>query len=578
MRANDLLEIEERISNLLSQEEKKRGERTEMLKQIQVSIEKRRTLCSELEKEKQKRIDNLNKQKEALKKAKIIALNKENEEIKEKKEQIRKEYIQAIENVNRLELVLSKDMPATVKKIVLMGKEAKKSGFKTLSVAITEHLSEEIRKFIVQSKKVSSNLRVDKLIDLIKGLNRSIALCEDGADKIERRREMYLDGLFADVVEGFTNHFFSQFETNRLDKPEWYLDYLKGIIAEHETIFSVLSQIDELETEEGGIEESVIKEKYFHGLIDWIYGDIIYKKLNECIYSSSKQQKKLIMHHAEELSLFERELFSLYKYKRIEKIPKKEADFIENLFICGIENELHGIMKKDYTQWSDMFMYLLKTTFKKAAALYSIIPDAHAVLLEAAIKKYLDGLTVFLNSFLYQKTEEQAILVHFIEEISHLEEELIDIETEFGILVGEVTILNAPYLGEFKNSMLDILERVLEEKVERAMGPFTDYRFMEKHEEVEALSNLEEVIESELALIETQTLSDWMRSSIAALIDRYISENVLLDSIGEEADVNRAKDIFILIIEILKKNGIQDKLVHSKRKCQELSANLHKVA
>ncbi|KAI5132565.1 uncharacterized protein NESG_01389 [Nematocida ausubeli] len=574
MRANDLLEIEERISSLLAKEEKKKGERVAMLKQIQESIDKRRKLCQELEQEKQKRIDNLNKQKEALEKAKQIAQNKENEESAERRERIWKEYVQAIENINKVELVLSKDMAGTVKKIVSMGHEAKASGFDSLAHAVTQHLMQEIRRFIVECKKASSTLRVDRLIGLVKGLNRSIALCESKAGKIENRRDVYLDGFFADLEENFSNHFFSQFETNRLDKPEWYLEYLIGSLAEHETIFLVLSQIDELEMENE--ESEVIREKvYFHGLIDRIFSKIITKKLKECIYSKSKQQKELIMHHSQELSVFERELQTRYRYKRAEKLQQKEVSYIEDLFIGLAEEELQGIMKKDYTEWSELFMYLIKTIFKQSATLYSVLPDAHAVLLEAAIKKYLEGLAAFLNSFLYQNTEEQDILVHFIEEIAHLEEELIDIETEFGILIGEVTILKVPYLGVFKKDMLDILERVLEEKIETALHPLASYRYMEEQEEAKAITEIEEIVEYELSRIETQGLGDWMRGTIGAQMDRYISENVLSASIEEESDIAKFKEILKRLIEILKQNGIENSLPQCETKCQEMLAKLH---
>lgn len=576
MRANDLLEIEERISKLLKEEERKRGERQNMLKKIQESIKERKNLCRQLQQEKQERIDRVNRQREALEKAKQLAEEKENEEIEQKKEELRKKYEKAVENVNALELTLSKDMTETVEKIISMGNQAKASGFNGLAQAVTVHLTEEIRHFIVELKSLSKSIRVDKLVDLVKGLNRSIIMTDSMYNTLEERQNLYVDRFFSALQENFSHHFFGQFETNRLDKPEWYIQYLLNSLAEHDTIFSVLSQVDELESDTDAEDfASLDKQQYYHGLISRIYTEIVFRKLQESIYSDSKQKNELVLHHSEEIAGFQREIHRLYGYKEKPVVSKPDAKSIENMFITKTEKELQKILQKDYIEWNELFMDLLKKIFKQCAALYCILPGGHIVLLETAIKKYLEGLTAFLNTFLYKKDEEQKILVYFIEETSHMEEELLEIETEFGMALGEITILKVPYLDSFKNNMLDILGRVLEEKIETVIRPFSSYRFMEGSEQADALLGLAEAIEVELAVPESPELIAWTKKAIGSLVDEYICEHVLSGQIDGEFDIDKIKKLLESIMEVFGENSMQNiMLPQSEERCKELLEKL----
>lgn len=566
-----MLEIEERISNLLKEEERKKGEKQEMLRRIQESIKERQDLCRTLEKEKQERIDRISKQKNALKRAKSIVDEQENEEFERKKESLRRDYTESIENVNELRLVFSDDMVETVKKILLIKKHAKTAGFSNLARAVGFHVDEQLRKFIVKTKELSTSLRVDKLIDLIKVLNKSIVLADDQYSDLKKRRRIYVESFFRDLEESFAHHFFGEFDTNRLDKPEWYLKYLITQLSEYEKIFLVLSQIDELEveTEDEEFERNSLKE-YFGYFISKIYAHIIYNKLTECIYSSSKQKKELIMHHASEIGEFHRLMAERYSYEEKPGLSEKELLYIRNIFVAVTEEDLQKILKKEYRKWNDLFLYLLKKIFKQSAALHPIVPEAHVFLLEAAIRKYLEGVSAFLNSFLYKKEEEQKILVCFIEEIGHLEEDLLEIETEFGIAVGEVTILQVPYLGKFKKDMLDILQRILEERINDVMHPFASCRFMEAAEETEALSNLAEVVESLALLTESKALSGWVKNTAAEMVDEYVADTVLSAQIDNDSDAEKVKNIIKSIERIFIENNIQYLFKKTESRCKEL--------
>ncbi|KAH9385643.1 uncharacterized protein NEMAJ01_0539 [Nematocida major] len=571
MRANDLLEMRERIKGRLCEEEKRRGENLDLLKKIEESLQQRTELCQRLQEEATARADRVNMKQEALARAKEIVAEKENSDMQNRRRELAEEFEGSLNRVNKVELVLSKEMTSTVERILAMGESAKKSGFMSLFRAVHLHLMNEMKEFIRELKNLSGTIRVDMLVGLAKALNRSIIMADRAYLDIEARRRLYVDVLFAEIEESFSHHFFGGFETNRLDKPEWYMDYLLSALSEHDKIFSVLSHVDELAAEiECDEFERENKKKYFSELIGKIYAQIVFRKLNECVYSDSRQKKELIMHHVHELKGFQRKLQEAYGCGKVPSIPEKDSAEIQRVFIESTKNDLMRILGMCYSEWSEHFLELLKKAFKQSASIHLIIPNAHALLLEEATSKYLECLSAFLNSFLYQKDEEQKILVHFIEEAVHLEEELLNIETEFGTAVGEITILEVPYLEKFKGEILSILERVVEEKIESALKPLVSYRFMESAEHADAMSCLADTVQHELSLSEMPEVTKWMHSTIGKSVDEYLSREVLSSDIDNVSDVDIIRSTLDTVSEIFKEYKVEYALSKSKKRHCEL--------
>ncbi|KAI5184555.1 hypothetical protein NEHOM01_0230 [Nematocida homosporus] len=587
MKQSDLIEIEAKVAQLLKEERSKESQRKVLLTEIQASIQDRKSLLGRLEAEKSERVDKVKLKMDAITRAKVVVTDKENQEREKKKAELRKQYEQTIVGVNTIELVLAQNMKMTVDKIMVMKKEAELSGFQNLASAIKEYLIERLGEFVLEVKSLVGELRVDKIIGLVKGLARSLGVVETVYDDLESRRGFWLDIYFTKLYEQFGHHFLGEFQTNRLDKPEWYLEYLLNSLTDHEKVFTILAQVDEmegheevvdLEREESGSESesdgnglSRARTFYFLGLIERMIRKIVYEKFLETVFSSSRQRRQLILHHAEEVGRFYQVLKTQYGYTEQLTLQAAELGRLMDLFIGEAETELGRILTKNHTEWSDSLRHLLKKVFSESVALHWVVPNVHNILISAVVRKYLSGVGVFLNAFSYHKPEEEAILLLFLEEVVYLEEELLDMENDLGEANGEVTVLEVSFVAEFKEVFKSLFNSLIGDKVEGCIRPLARYRFFEENEAEEIVADLGVVVRDLLAPIENEAILAEVKETIQERLDEYLVSYMIFDNISDLSDLDKIKNILSDILDLLKEHGIGTSLPKSWQKCQEIT-------
>ncbi|KAI5180660.1 hypothetical protein NEOKW01_0944 [Nematocida sp. AWRm80] len=572
MKSNELLEIERRVERLLKEEKTKDQEKKKYLEKIKLSIEERKKLCDRLQKEKQERIDIVVRKKEALEKARELLSEKENTEIEKKRKELETEYKQIVNNVNQLEVKLEKRMDSVVKKILQMEEGAKKSGFSNLAQGIRTHLHREIKKFIIESKKLSMAQRADKTIDMLKGLNASIELLSDIYSDYKNRREFYLDVFYEEMLSRFSYHFMGDQETNRLDKPEWYLEYILKDIETYEDIFTIMAQMEEIESEEED-EESIFKE-YMHSLLDRITKGIIEIKVSQSIQRKSSQKKQVLLHHAEEVSRYARVLQENYEYQLSLSFSSTEKEHVIGLFKRVSETKLKSVLDKKYIEWMDGLKCIIKENYSIAVALNILVPGIYNDIISHIIHMYLESLSVFINTLTHHKEEEQKILVHFLEEVFYLEEELIEIESDLGISIGTVVILDVSYLHDYKDQFQSILSNIIVDSLQDSLGPLKDYRFIETEEEqIEILANITECISGILRLTQDNRILSLIHIEISEYSDRFFLE--IISSAEYPDDLEKIHQLIRQLEEVFAENkipvGFKEALKAYKKKKESLS-------
>ncbi|KAI5190001.1 hypothetical protein NECID01_0796 [Nematocida sp. AWRm77] len=552
MGAHALKEIERRVANLLKEEMDKDGEKKALLKEIQRSIEDRKSLLATLEKEKEERIDKVKKKRESLNKAKDLLSVREREEAAQRKKDLKKEYEDALYNINKLELVLSRSMPGTVHQIVEIEKCARESGFDNLASAVQEHVVMHMRAFVLEIKDACAQLRVDKLIDLIKSVNGSINELGQVYAGSERKREFWVGIYFEDLFETFSAHFFSSFETNRLDKPEWYLEYLKKNLQAYEKPISILAQVEgtESSTEEENEDASTEERAYFFTFLDRVFAQIVRQKMKESIYAESRQRKELILHHASEVASFAGVLAEEYGYTADLYLGESEQAAVRELFVVSAGKGLEDVLGKRHTEWMDALKILLKKLFSECVALFRVVPGVQDMLLSGTIQKYLRALSTFLGEFLYCREEEQKILVHFIEEVMHLSEEVIDIENDFGVAVGEIVIIDVSYLESFKKEFLSTLKRIIEDRLVQVLKPVESFKYLEEDEVSEFICGFSSAVAQIRKLSKNQHVLRFISEEVEQVTHGYILEHAALHLSNEE-DKERLNELLDRVQDVL---------------------------
>lgn len=579
MKANDLAEMEQRVQKLLQEETARDEKRKLMLLEIKESIQKRKALLDRLESERKQRINTIEEKRKAAEMAKAGITEIENTERAKRKEELEKEYADAIYAVNTLRLDLSKDMSGTIEKIMEIQKKADQYGFHNLSEAIREYLLKHMQTFSVEIKSLGDKLRIDKAIDLAKGVVRGLKMISNSYASVDARKIFFSGVYFDTLYEEFGNHFLSDLQTNRLDKPEWYLEHLLKQIHQHKKIFSIISQIEEVSYDSAEEEEKqseILKQEYFTELIGKIVHVIVQSKFLETLYSSSRQRKKLLLHHSQAIGRFFSEIASKYSYEKRFSLSLEDKNTLQTIFVKDATIELERIISKTYSEWSNSFRYLLKQVFSESVALFPLLPEIQDILISSTARKYLSGVSVFLNSFTYRKQEEELILVQFIEDVLSLEEELVDIENDLCVAVQRIVLLDSTYFLPFKTTFISLYKEIMSERLCRTLKPFVSYRFMEEHDEAEALSDLSADITHFLSQSQATALVQLYKKELPSIIDLYLSKYVIQEQIDGITDLDRIKNILSQIIDMLKDVNITFSFPLSYEKCQKITLALEK--
>ncbi|KAI5172557.1 hypothetical protein NEFER03_1632 [Nematocida sp. LUAm3] len=575
MKVSELLEVEAKVSELLRKEKEKKTEKASLLTEIQRSLEERRKLLLRLEEEKRDSLLRIKKKTEALSTAKGLVSEKENEEKEGRRKELEKEYQKAIEEANSIEFQLSKDMKKAVLTIKNSIDLAKKKQFINLACAIEKHLLEKIKEYSVEIKHLSSSLRADKLIIMITALSDSLFLMDSSISSAETRRSFFVGVYFDSLYEAFSYHFLSDFRTNRLDKPEWYCEYLLKEIESHDKIFNILAQVDHMDEEDVEADKEQLKKKYFDQLLEIINLKILSEKFKEPILSSSKQRLSLILYHSQEIGVFLKELKKRYIYAGTLQIPESLIEEVYSSFLSEANTRLEKELSKPYTEWPESLRSIIKQVFSEAVALYPTIPNIHNRLIISIINKYFTVLSVFLNTFCYISEEETKILFFFLEEVFYVEEELLDIENEFGVSVGEVVLFDLSSFNTFKSSFFQLFDEILKERVENHLKHLCSYRFFEENEEEEFLSDFSSSISYFLKNFSNNSIITHLKEKLLTLSDDYIANHVITEQLDGISDLDRIKNILSLILDIFKEHNISTSLPKSMKKSQDISAKYH---
>lgn len=579
MRASDLDGMEQRVAQMLQEETDKDTERRRLLLQVHDSICQRKELLARLEKEKQEKEEVLAKKKEALSTAKLAVSEREKAAKQRKKEELLGEYRKTISNVNELNLVLSAGMPRVVTEIMEMQKHALNSNFTNLAAAVSSHVVERIEEAIVSLICQCTTLRTDKAIALVKSINQSLRIHSRAYADTNSRQLFYVRACFRHLLADFSHHFFSEFETNRLDKPEWYLDYLLKELQGLSPLFAILEQVDALdldtdEEKEGEGEKEAWEEGvsvYYKQTLDRVVEKIVGAKLRECVQGGSRQKKKLILHHCAEISRFFAQVKTHFRYVAELVLDENSANKAREVFSISSDDSLRRLLGRKYTEWPEGFRAILRTAFAESASLIPFVEDMPDVLVDGALRNYIHALSAFSEGFTYDQEKEHRILMYLLSEALKLEEDVLELENDLGVALEKVVVLNTDMVSAFKEKLMHVLDVVLEEGAVQALSPLRAFRFLDVQEIEQAVLDYSDWVDMILELPETEDLVDLLKKKITFITDKHVSGEIVTDKIDGEADIRATQHVLHRISEALRDNGVSHTLKRAQKKLENIS-------
>ncbi|ELQ76241.1 ER to golgi transport protein/RAD50-interacting protein 1 [Trachipleistophora hominis] len=424
--------------------------------------------------------------------------------------------------------------------------------------------------------------------DVIKGLEsavESLMFKEDNlVDLLIKMEDMYaieqffhecifVNMIYAKIYDTFSFHFFTQKETNRLDKPEWYfkflldqLDKYKFVCACYDSVVlenkkskinkNVISQ----RLQEGFLEENELKsnERSMNSLIERIYS-IVEIKLNELRKCKSGQKRNLLLHFTEEYLVFKRELREKYS---VNFNIMELADNIMRVQKGYIANNLHEIHCGDSKEWFESYQKIYKENFFLAFSYVSLQNNIFNDLIDFISSLIVEYQEVFIDKMSFVGKEEKRMLCFLVVGIDklknflRLEESLFILQLENKTVDFNVEILKNIHIDtlkfiDFNNSNIKLLKTIAYHEISQVLVNLMYFNGITKKSLVQSCSEL-----SKIMTFYNEQLGPYKiltESYIFDKIDNFIIDKIVLQNRFDSDVLFMYKDLVQRIMHMCEK-------------------------
>ncbi|ELA48420.1 hypothetical protein VCUG_00029 [Vavraia culicis subsp. floridensis] len=362
----------------------------------------------------------------------------------------------------------------------------------------------------LESAVESLMFKEDKLVDLLMKMEEMYAIEQFFHECI------FVNMVYATIYDNFSFHFFTQKDTNRLDKPEWYFKFILDQLEKYKFVCecydsvvlenrksrinkNVISQT----AREGFLEETELKsnERSMNNLIERIYS-IVEIKLNELKKCKSEQKRNLLLHFTEEYLVFKRELREKYS---VNFNIMELADSVMRVQKEYIANSLHDIHCGDSKEWFENYQRIYKENFFLAFSYVSLQNNIFNDLIDFISKFIIEYQEVFIDKMSFVGKEEKRMLCFLIVGIDklknflRLEESLFILQMENKTVDFNVEILKNIHIDtlkfiDFNNSNIKLLKTIIYHEISQVLVNFMYFNSITKKSLVQNCSEISKIV------------------------------------------------------------------------------------
>ncbi|KAG5860483.1 RINT-1-like protein [Encephalitozoon hellem] len=288
-----------------------------------------------------------------------------------------------------------------------------KNVFRNLGRRLKRFYSEEkekLRKYILSQieKKLEDKRKMHEVVFNMKFLSRYE----------QHFSENVLEHfLYERTSKAFEYHFLSDRDSNRLDKPEWFLDFILAKLKESREIFDMYLDLNKKDTKADGLDGR------FGDLVKRMC-DLIKTKTEEISGCNSKQKRNLILHLGMEIMKFRYEVY--HDYSIILEFPELGHTLCKEQKKY-VREKLSKIHESRHVKWFGGYKELLRECL---LYIYRFRALDSAFGIDDAIQTIIDYNKIFLESLRYINRQEIRVLCWVYSEFERLKTFLLDQESE----------------------------------------------------------------------------------------------------------------------------------------------------
>lgn len=548
-----LLEERERLKNKIK--EKRKLEKTAHI--IENTNEKEKALQNY-----QRALESLQRKEEisfkCLKKLQKKVQLYKNEQIDKLRENIRESIIKYMEEINSWNVHGIKEY----KRTELIAKRANKlPNFRDEVLKIGRKIKHDI---IQRAEYKLDNFydRQDQIVDLL------IILNDIRKVEILFEEEIFITTLYSKMYDEFSFHFFTQKQTNRLDKPEWYFKFLLDKLKSYKFLCKCYDRIV-LENQNVNVSTDLISEnmknilkknepqkneKSINVLINKIYS-ILEIKINELKKCQSNQKRNLFFHFTEEFLHFKNELKKNYL------IDLNIIDLPENILSLQKDHIiecLHSIQTNIFSNCFKNYEKIYKENFLLAFSYVSLQNNIFNELINfitTSIIKFIDAIVDEMTFNTDEQKDTLCMIVVGLDELKNflrIEEcvflEQIEGKTDCNTEILKNIHVDTSILGKFNNQNIKLLQTVIFHDVSQILVNFIYLNAMTNQKIMKYCSMIAKIISGIFQKLGKHKI--FIENHIFDKIDNFIVEKIVLQNTFNSELLFVYKDFIDRIIKL----------------------------
>lgn len=424
---------------------------------------------------------------------------------KQKRKELLSKYNFYIKKVNEIDFSVIEDFKLSFKNLNKALNKSKKYDilYKKLK-ELHDNRSYEIIQYLKNNIEIN-----EKEIEKMHILSHFISLSIEFEDFF--KTNFFQDFIFQRVYQGFEYHFLEERKTNRLDKPEWFLEYIiEKIIFEKKKI---------------QLYSTMKKENVLYNFVLKI-NELVDIKINEYFKIKSSQKRSLLIHLANEIQKYQFEIknklgVDLRFNNLINFIIQEEKNLInEKMELIHLEN---------YKKWFDEYKGMIRETFLIFVPLHELNKDLFIIIIQHVLDNIFIYNELFITQMRYINREEVQLLCLIFSELEILKKFVSEQEHEFilnlNIELNENNI-DITKISKFNNDNLKLIKEISKSDIERSLKKLRNFIYISDKNVVNILIEIHNIVnEYKENLSECFFL---VEKHLAELCDNYILNEIIL--------------------------------------------------
>lgn len=322
--------------------------------------------------------------------------------------------------------------------------------------------------------------------------------------------DVFIGFLAKKLEKEFEYHFLSDRPSNRLDKPEWFFDFILKRYEENSELVQIYSECQVAAGKpEREVVELLIKTQH-----------LVFQKLNEISKVESSQQRNLVLNFISRYRSYVEKLKMEYGF---DPEVTEISHILSSSQSSYLKSELSRIHEMRYVQWFEEYKKLCRDAMVYISKYGDIDLNFK---FKDLIVQIISHARIFIENLRFINREEIRVILYLFNEFEGLKSYILDEEREMevssnvktisGSSIDKITIFNAEIFKMIKKLAISDIENVMEK-----LSYFT---YVANETKRTVIVEINRILDEYKACL----YSDLIEKTILEVADMFVFDRILL--------------------------------------------------